>query len=259
MANEIITPLIPNYLRKFGRNPDVDASVTNPVDIAPHGAGTTPFVQYIPSAPIAFGDIDIVSDSADDDVGGTGAETVHIEGVGDNGLLVAETVDLDGITPVNPQQNYRTIHRAYVTSAGSGGENAGTITMSDATGTFASINPGKNQTEQCFYLVPNNFKNAYLYDIRAEMPPAGGATSWLEIELAINLASYGLWQVKATGYASLGAEFRIQTEDDPQVVREHAIQKLGPGDIIKLRVSDASGLNLPVVGGFRMILDTTIN
>ena len=100
----------------FGYNPDVD---TTEESVWPDG-GT---VQH----PTVASVLKISSSSADDTSAGTGARTVHIEGLDGNYDVVSETVILNGQTAVNTTNSYLYVNSFYVVTAGSGGENAGNI------------------------------------------------------------------------------------------------------------------------------------
>lgn len=147
-----------NYstMHKFGRNSDVDLAAAEDVWEAP----TTTWVP-----PTAARTHDIASTDANDDgsPAGTGAQTVTIEGLDAAGAEQSETVTMNGTTNVATANTYTMIHRMYVATAGSGGENAGTITataQTDATIT-AQINAGANQTTMAIYKVPASM-TAYL-------------------------------------------------------------------------------------------------
>jgi hypothetical protein len=94
----------------------------------------------------------IVSSSAADAAAGTGARTVKITYF-DNTLAgpYTETVTLNGTTPVNTTAtNIRFVEKMDVMTVGSGGSNAGIISLKAATGgggaTIWSIAAGSNQT-----------------------------------------------------------------------------------------------------------------
>jgi len=86
----------------------------------------TPYVE-----PTAEAQRSLVSSSAADSAAGTGARQVEITYV--NGAMTGqftETVTLNGLTPVNTvATNIRFIQKMKVVSVGSGGQNAGTISL----------------------------------------------------------------------------------------------------------------------------------
>jgi hypothetical protein len=107
---------------------------------------------------------EIVSDSTDDDVGGTGATEVTITYLDDNYVEQSEIKAMDGTTPVTftATDSFR-FNRASVTAVGSGAENAGNITIrvSGAGATRGQINTGNNASLDAHFTVPAN-KTAYL-------------------------------------------------------------------------------------------------
>ena len=108
----------------FGYNPDVDSAAEEA--IWPAG-GTIPYL----SSPVAMK----VSSSSTDDTNssGTGARTVYIKGINNNGDEVTETVALDGQTEVNTTKTYSFIQQISVLTVGSGGKNAGNIYVGTGT------------------------------------------------------------------------------------------------------------------------------
>lgn len=104
-------------VQKFGYNPDIDTT-SDPEDVI-FGGGTA----YFPSSVVAAANIDIASDSSNDDgnPGGTGAQTLFIQGLDSNYMLQSETVTLEGTDNANPANDYLRIFRAYVVTSGTGG------------------------------------------------------------------------------------------------------------------------------------------
>ena len=152
------------------------------------GAATT-----IPTPADAGEALFIVSDDAADDVdAGTGVRSVEIHYLDANGLPQAETVDMEGLTPVAlDATNVRFVQRIHTATVGSGGVAAGDITIyksGDAAAIYSMIQAGGNSS-----LVPHR------------MVPAGK-----------RLIVYG-WH--ATESKTKEVAFRIRTtSDDDQVV-----------------------------------------
>lgn len=103
----------------FGYNPDIDAGVEETVWTAGGILG------HPPSPAI----MSVSSTSANDTSAGTGARTVYILGINGTGGYTSETVVLNGQTAVNTVHAYDSIERMDVATVGSGGKNAGNITM----------------------------------------------------------------------------------------------------------------------------------
>ena len=147
-------------LYKFGYNPDVN------------GTEETVWAQggnypWIDSAVTMF----VSSSSVNDASGGTGANTIIIQGLDEDYNEIEETVVLNGQTQVATQLSYLRVYRAFVTLAGSSGTSGGTIYIgsSGATGgvpngtIYANLGLG-NQTQIAAYTVPAGY-TLYLDDI----------------------------------------------------------------------------------------------
>ncbi len=142
--------LIANHRRvtALGNNPDIDAG---PEDVW-SGGGLYPWMTGATA-------LEIVSASADDASAGTGARTVLINGLDAAWAEVAQTVTLNGVTAVAiPASLYR-INGAVIMSAGTGGVNAGALTIRDAGGgtTRALIPLGYGITRQSQFTVPAGY------------------------------------------------------------------------------------------------------
>lgn len=103
----------------FGYNPDIDAGVEETV-------WTAGGILGHPESPTIMS---VSSTSADDTASGTGARTVYILGINGTGGYTSETVTLNGQTAVNTVHAYDSIERMSVSTVGSGGKNAGNITV----------------------------------------------------------------------------------------------------------------------------------
>ena len=145
---------------KFGYNPDVN------------GTEETVWAQggnypWLDNAVTMF----VSSSSANDASGGTGANTILIQGLDEDYNEIEETVVLNGQTQVATQLSYLRVYRAFVTLAGSSGTSGGTIYIgsSGASGgvpngtVYANLGLG-NQTQIAAYTVPAGY-TLYLDDI----------------------------------------------------------------------------------------------
>lgn len=144
-----------SVFERFGRNPDVDAAE----DIWGSGGVYSGF----PTG--AAEKLEVLSSSANDTAAGTGARTVEISGLLDaNGnLLDPVRVTLNGTTPValDATQTYSRMSQLRVLTAGSGGGNAGTLTVRHVVTTaniFSVLPIGLNRTSLAFYTVPAGHK-----------------------------------------------------------------------------------------------------
>lgn len=112
---------------------------------------------YSAGFPAAAVEINVVSNNAADTDGGTGAETILVTGLDSNFEEKTESFTLNGITPVSNGSFWTRISKVEVTSAGSGGANAGVIDVyesGDPTAIYASIAIGKNRSDMAVYTIP---------------------------------------------------------------------------------------------------------
>ena len=103
--------------------------------------------------------VDVVSDNANDDVAGTGARTLRIQGLDSSYAFAEETVDMDGTTTVTTTQTFLRVFRMSVETAGTSGNNEGTITATYTGGSdvAATITSGNGQTLMAIYTIPANY------------------------------------------------------------------------------------------------------
>lgn len=99
----------------------------------------------------------IVSSSANDTAAGTGARTVRITGVNASYVAQAETITLNGATPVSLVNSYMTINSITVLTAGSGGVTAGNLTLAAGGVTHGYVAAGYNVANSMIYCVPASF------------------------------------------------------------------------------------------------------
>ena len=150
---------------KFGHNPDVDTAAQEEVN---HFGNLTRLT--------AASTFTIVSDAAADDMTtGSGAWEVVITYLDENYEQLSITYDMDGITPVVTTETGLRIQSAYCGRCGSGGENAGNITITATTGgsTQAYIRATDGQTDQSAYTVPAGY-NAYFIAGHFSIAESGG-------------------------------------------------------------------------------------
>lgn len=103
------------------------------------------------------GNISVVSASAADDIAGTGAQKIIIEGLSENWLPKKIEVEMDGTSSVTVSSYFIRVYRAYVTQAGSGEVNAGDISISISGSTVAKISADMGQTLMAVYTVPAGY------------------------------------------------------------------------------------------------------
>lgn len=148
-----------NLVHKFGTNLDIDTGGFE--DIWEGGGAWTGLDAT------AAETVEIFSANAADFASGTGARTVQIYGLAADYSEQNETVTLDvadGTNAVDSANTYIRVFRAVVRTVGSGGANAGIITIRQKTTTaniFVQMIAGYNQTMIACYTVPLG-KAAYI-------------------------------------------------------------------------------------------------
>lgn len=217
-----------------GYNADVDTG-TVPEDIVGNGGQA-----YLPSSATAAASVNIASSSTADTAAGTGARTIRIEGLTTDYVPFTEDVTLNGTTNVNPTNDIFRINRAYVLTAGSGGTNAGTITIADGSGTFTTILAGEGSSLYAVYTVPAGHVG-YLNGVYASVPDTGVKVlaSW---EL-MSLPDGGVFQVRLKSTCA-NDDSSFLTFAPPFLVNEKTT--------LKMRVVSVGADNTPVSGGFSL-------
>lgn len=123
---------------------------------------------------VSSGDCEIVSTDGADNAAGTGARTAVVTGIDTAGFSVSETVILNGLSPVALVNLYRRIFSVRIATCGSQGINAGTITLSHASGAAearAVIPIGAGKTQMFIF----SSSNLIISDLVVSAVPAAGA------------------------------------------------------------------------------------
>lgn len=146
--------IVPSYRRvtALGLNPDIDAaSIAAPADIWT-GGGVYPWMTGATS-------LEAVSDNVADASAGTGARTIRVNGLNTAFEEIAETVTMNGTTPVALVNQYYRINSVLTMLVGSGGVNAGAITIRNVgAGVARAIVPaGYGITKQSQFTVPAGY------------------------------------------------------------------------------------------------------
>lgn len=126
--------------------------------------GPSEFLTYLGSQSL----LDIVSDDPADDVAGTGARRLQIDGL-DNGFnAITDSVVLSGTTPVTTSKAFLRVNSAFLTSAGANGTAVGNVTIR-ATGSGpvqTVITPTSgSRSQQSHFTIPLN-RTAYVMAAR---------------------------------------------------------------------------------------------
>jgi len=142
---------VPGYsmINKFGYNPSIGSGSFETIW---ETGGDYPYQSTAVT-------VDVVSDDTNDDVAGTGARTLRIQGLDGSYNLAEETVDMDGTTTVTTTQTFLRVFRMSVETAGSSGNNEGTITVTYTGGSdvAATISEGNGQTLMALYTIPAGY------------------------------------------------------------------------------------------------------
>ena len=106
--------------------------------------------------PAAATTLSIVSTTIQDDVGGTGINTILLQGLDANLNEIVEVITMNGTTPVLSILTYRSMHLSIVLGAGSGKVADGTITITGTASSdiWAAYLPGDSTAETGRYIVP---------------------------------------------------------------------------------------------------------
>lgn len=141
-------------VNKFGRNVDVDTA-TSPEDIWDGGGLYTGFPESGAAETLS-----VFSSSASDSSAGTGARTLRIQGLDSSYNEIAETVTLNGTTPVSTISTFWRVHTSHVLTSGSAVFNVGEITIRHSTTTankFLVITANRNQSASSGYTIPAGY------------------------------------------------------------------------------------------------------
>ncbi len=190
-----------------------------------------------------------ISDAADA-AAGTGARTVTVSNLLDEDGAVAPdiTVTLNGTSAVSlGAVTYTRASRITVVTAGSGGNNAGTLTLRHTTTTtniFAVMPAGRNRTAIAAYTVPTGYVLA-IDRVRASMVISGGGGASAEVIFAIREPQ-----------ANSVFESVLSPDISGNIVYEYRGPYLmfSAGHDIKIEVVEVSTDNTQVTGEFSGVL-----
>jgi len=225
-------------VNKFGRNQDIDTGSEEDVW---EGGGV------YPGFPTGSGElITASSSSANDTSAGSGARTIKIFGLDDNGLEQNETITLNGASLVDSVNSYTRVNRIVVLTSGSSNSafNDGIITIAHKTTTaniFGKVPIGANQSQIACYTIPAG-KTGYLRYLHASIKRSNSATAdgdlWIREDGASprTVRIFSLSQTSSLKDTIFGG------------IRLPALTDLS------LRISSVSSNNTGVTGGFDIIL-----
>lgn len=185
--------------------------------------------------PIVYPDIatpesgTIVSDNINDDLGGTGVNTVLLDGLITgidpvtalltDGIRAQEIVNMNGTTPVALANDYSRIFSIRAISSGSLGTNAGTITAAlNTSGTQAQIiigsrGVGEGVSRKIHRTIPANFA-AVLRTVTIIVDRPTG-TPQVQFFLNIRLPSTNTWSEEIVDLVDLGTDTQKVLQIEP--------------------------------------------
>lgn len=185
---------VPNasYVAKFGRNTDVDAA-SAAEDIWNGGGLYTGFPTGSAET------VTVVSASAADTAAGTGLRTLRMVGTDADGNLQTEDITLNGTSAVTSVKQWYRMNRAFGLTAGSGGVNAGEITIrhSSTTANIFAVMPTGAQTQIAAYTVLAE-KQGLLRSISAACSNAAGSTAEVTVGLLTRAHGSDCWRTRET-------------------------------------------------------------
>lgn len=223
-------------VHKFGYNASI-ATADTPEDVW-DGSLSYPW-------PSAAAVTTIVSDSADDDEGGTGAITVRVYGLDANYAEIDEVATLNGIGVVTLDNEYLRVFRAKVLTAGSGDVNAGNILVKQSTTVVTQITAGYGQTLMAIYTVPAG-KTAYLSHWYATL----GKAQTTIAEITLDMREFdSAWQTKELiSLSNSSGDFSLHYPE---------YRTVSAKTDIRVRVRSVSANDTNVSSGFDLLLPWT--
>lgn len=194
--------------------------------------------------------VELVSNSALDTAAGTGARTVRVLGLNYRRLPIAETVVLNGLTPVPLTQQYLRINTMQNLTAGSGTLNAGDIVARPLGGgaTISQIPIGFGRSQMGIYTIPAN-RIAYLVDAIFNIT-SGVANDQVSFQL-LSRAHNGAFFSRAVVSA---------TAATPTIIPQLRLTGMyGSGDDILIKNNSLSASNVQCHGTVALLLIQATN
>ena len=226
-----------SWLRKFGRNSDIDTGGV-PESLWNGGGVYTGFSAAAQTMKVLGG-------NAADDIGGTGAQKVTIFGLNGSGVEISEEISLAGVSDsLATSLTFLRVNKVKVTQVGSGGKNVGTITVQQTTsGNIHAVMPvGKNRTHIACWTVPAG-KTLYLKSLF--LSATAGASTNIQPDLFVDFGGGGIFEsVKPLDVDEDGGLFPLDFDWLP--IEENSD--------IDFQCVDTSQNNTAVSGGFHGIL-----
>ena len=227
-----------SYNVKFGRNSDIDIG-SSPEDVWNGGGLYTGFNAT------AAETVTVVSANNTDRPASTGAHTIELIGLDSDYNRQTEILTLNGTSAVTSVNNYIRLNRVKILTAGTGGQNAGEITVRQSTTTaniFAVMPQGTNQTAICADTVPAG-KTRYILNLNAEMSRANGSAGSANVRFLVR---------------ELGGVFRALKNSEVTNSLPYNPQRMGALEVpeksdVKWQIASVSDNNTVVTAEFEYI------
>lgn len=215
---------------------DADLDDATPGDLWPPGG------SYAWPSAEATTTVDSTSTDDDGDPAGTGARTVRVHGLDDTFRPIVEDVTMNGTTAVTCTNTFYRVNFVEVLTAGSGGGNAGVITVLHGATVLSHMVIGENRSRCAIYTAPLVPKNAEIRNIHLAKQDAVVGTVTATLYTRKN---GGAWQVR---WSSVIGSVGPVSIDKPLPVPI----ALEAGEDVRLYV-DSSADNMVVNGGFDVV------
>ena len=221
---------------RMGANLDVDSSAAE--DVWAYGGDWV--------APTAARTHTLVSSSAADAAAGTGARTLHVRGLDADYNIQEEMISLNGQSNVVTANAYIILDHAHVTTAGSGGTNAGNITITASVDATAQgyIASGVGTTLNAWYQVPAGY-TGYLLQWGAGVQQTSASNA---IDVFLYKKDFG-------GIFVMQDVIPLYTGGTSHAHHEYCLpQPFAAKSIVKMRAANATANNNDVHVTFALLL-----
>ncbi len=226
-------------LLKYGRNDDIDQA--SGYEALWNGGG-----DYTGFDATGAEICEIVSSSAQDAAGGTGAQEITVYGLSGAGVAQSETVTLTGLAAAETTLTYWRCPRAKCGAVGSGGRNAGAITISQKTSgvVFAVVPALYGTTMIAAYTIPAA-TTAYLVDWYVTL--AGRTSADIIAQITRRSGAGQSWQVME--------EVAARSAGTSAINRKFLMPKTGLTALSDIYIAaDTDANNTSVAGAFALVL-----
>ena len=234
--------LLPDAVKSsfVGYNPDIDINTSPETIWGPGGL-------FVP--PTVAGTVSIVSDSANDDVAGTGALLMAVTGLDANYDEIVEVVVLTGTTPVVTSQSFLRVNRCAVLSSGSGQYNDGIITSTIGALTVCQILANESVSHIGKFTVPAT-KTFMIQNIISTLGKTQNGTAVFVIEVMF-FGTNTWFVVNKFNLHSNASPFVLSFTDNPLIAP--------PKSIIRFNVQETDVNNISASVGITGLLFDSSN